>query len=164
MLLFFISGYMLISDERFTQAIRRDWIIHFILGVACTGFFFSSAAGVPVFTWLGSPGTLEFYFSWSLVGLNSWCWTMFIFYIGMRFLDFRNEQLEYSREGSYPFFFLHQPVIIFIAFFVVQWEVDLLIKLLVVVVGSFALSLGIYELLVRRINPVRALFGMKPRT
>lgn len=164
MLLFFISGYMLISDERFTQAIRRDWIIHFILGVACTGFFFSSAAGVPVFTWLGSPGTLEFYFSWSLVGLNSWCWTMFIFYIGMRFLDFRNEQLEYSREASYPFFFLHQPVIIFIAFFVVQWEVDLLIKLLVVVVGSFALSLGIYELLVRRINPVRALFGMKPRT
>jgi peptidoglycan/LPS O-acetylase OafA/YrhL len=89
---------------------------------------------------------------------------MFIFYIGMRFLDFRNEQLEYSREASYPFFFLHQPVIIFIAFFVVQWEVDLLIKLLVVVVGSFALSLGIYELLVRRINPVRALFGMKPRT
>ena len=55
-------------------------------------------------------------------------------------------------------------MIIFIAFFVVQWEVNLWIKLLVVVTGSFALSLGIYELLVRRINPVRALFGMKPRT
>jgi hypothetical protein len=35
---------------------------------------------------------------------------------------------------------------------------------LVVVIGSFAVSLGTYELLVRRINPVRALFGMKPRT
>jgi hypothetical protein len=45
----------------------------------------------------------------------------------------------------------------------VKWQVGLLIKLLVVVIGSFALSLGIYELLVRRINPVRALFGMKPR-
>ena len=45
-----------------------------------------------------------------------------------------------------------------------QWEVSLLIKLLVVVIGSFALSVGTYELLVRRINPVRALFGMQPRT
>jgi hypothetical protein len=66
---------------------------------------------------------------------------------------------------------IHQPVIIFIAFYAVQWDtstmlgagVDLLIKLLVVVIGSFAVSLGTYELLVRRINPVRALFGMKPR-
>ncbi len=42
-------------------------------------------------------------------------------------------------------------------------EVSLLIKLLVVVISSFALTLGIYEFLVRRINPVRALFDMKPR-
>ena len=54
-------------------------------------------------------------------------------------------------------------MILFIAFYAVQWEVHLLIKLLVVVIGSFAMSLGLYEFLVRRINPVRALFGMKPR-
>ncbi len=42
-------------------------------------------------------------------------------------------------------------------------EVSLLIKLLVVVISSFALTLGIYKLLVRRINPGRALFDMKPR-
>ena len=88
---------------------------------------------------------------------------MFFFYIGMRFLNFANKWLKYSREASYPFFFFHQPVIIFIAFYAVQWEVNLLIKLLVVVIGSFAVSLGLYELFVRRINPVRTLFGMKPR-
>jgi hypothetical protein len=55
-------------------------------------------------------------------------------------------------------------VIIFIAYYAVQWEVNLLIKLLVVVIGSFALSLSLYELLVRRNNPVRAMFGMKPRS
>jgi peptidoglycan/LPS O-acetylase OafA/YrhL len=90
----------------------------------------------------------------------------------MRFLDTSNKWLQYSREASYPIFMIHQPVIIFIAFYAVQWDtstmlgagVDLLIKLLVVVIGSFAVSLGLYELLVRRINPVRALFGMKPRT
>ena len=145
------------------RAIRRDWRLHLILGIACTLFFFSVAAGVPVWDWLVSPGTLPFYISWTAWGINSWCWTMFIFYIGMRFLDFRNERLHYGREASYPFFIVHQPVIIFIAFYAVQWEVDLTIKLLVVVIGSFAVTLALYEFLVRRINLVRALFGMSPK-
>jgi peptidoglycan/LPS O-acetylase OafA/YrhL len=162
-LLFFISGYILIADERFIRAIRRDWLLHLILGIACTLFFFSDAFGLPVSDWMGSPGTPGFYVSWILFGINSWCWTMFIFYVGMRFLNTTNKWLQYGREASYPFFMVHQPVIIFIAFYAVQWEVNLLIKLLVVVIGSFAVSLGLYEVLVRRINPVRALFGMKTR-
>jgi len=163
-LLFFISGYILIADERFMRVIRRDWLLYLIPGIACTLFFFSSAAGVPVADWMRSPATPAFYISWAAFGINSWCWTMVFLYIGMRYLDTTNKWLQYGREASYPFFMIHQPVIIFIAFYVVQWEVALLIKLLVVVIGSFAVSLGLYELLVRRINPVRALFGMKPRT
>jgi peptidoglycan/LPS O-acetylase OafA/YrhL len=164
MLVFFISGYVLIADERFTRAIRRDWLLHLILGFACMGLFFSSVAGVPVFEWLESPGTPGFYVSWTVFSINSWCWTMFVFYVGMRHLDFSSEQLRYGREASYPFFMIHQPVIIFIAFYVVQWEIGLPVKLVVVVVGSFAVALGLYDLAIRRINPVRALFGMKPLT
>jgi peptidoglycan/LPS O-acetylase OafA/YrhL len=163
-LLFFISGYILIADERFMQAIRRDRLLHLILGIACTLFFFSVAAGVPVGDWMGSRATPWFYFTWIVFGINSWCWTMVMFYVGMRYLDFANRWLQYGREASYPFFMIHQPIIIFIAFYVVQWQVSLPIKLLAVVIGSFALSLGAYELLVRRVNPVRAVLGMKPRT
>jgi glucan biosynthesis protein C len=163
MLIFFISGYILIADKRFLGAIRRDRWLHLILGIACTLFFFSVAAGVPVWDWLVAPGTLAFYISWTAWGINSWCWTMVMIFFGMRYLDTTNKWLRYGREASYPFFFVHQPVIIFVAFYAVGWEIALLIKLLVVVIGSFALSLGLYELLVRRINPVRALFGMKSR-
>jgi peptidoglycan/LPS O-acetylase OafA/YrhL len=163
LMVFFVTGYIIIADERFMRAIRRDWRLHLILGIACTLFFFSVAVDVPVSDWLVSPGTLAFYISWTAWGINSWCWTMVMFNIGMRYLDYTNQWLQYGREASYPFFFLHQPVIIFIAFYVVQWEVSLTIKLLIVVIGSLTVSLGLYELLVRRINPVRALFGMKPR-
>jgi glucan biosynthesis protein C len=164
MLLSFASGYILIADERLMRAVRRDRRIYLTLGIVCTLFFFSSAAGVPVSGWMGSPTTPWFYLSWAVFGINSWSWTMFIFYVGMRYLNHTSNWLEYGREASYPFFMIHQPAIIFIAFYVVQWEVSLLIKLLMVVVGSFALSLGLYELLVRRIGPVRALLGMKPRS
>lgn len=163
-LLFFIFGYILIADEHFIQAIRRDWLLHLMLGILGTLFMFSSAFGVPVADWMGSPGTVEFYATWTIFGINSWCWTMVMFYLGMRFLDFSNQWLQYGREATYPFFWIHQPVIIFIAFYVVEWEFDLSLKLLVIVIGSFAVSLGLYELFVRRINPVRSVFGMKPRT
>ena len=79
----------------------------------------------------------------------------------MRFLDYTNKWLRYGQEMIMPFFLVHQPVIVAIAFFVVQWNINLWLKLLIVVLSSFAVSLGLYELLFKRIGPVQALFGMK---
>lgn len=163
LLVFFISGYIIIADKKFIKAIDRDRRLHLILGIICTLFFFSVSAGVPVWDWLVSPGTLMFYISWIAWGINSWCWSLFMLNIGMRYLNFTNQWLQYGREASYPFYFVHQPVIIFIAFYAVSWEVNLAVKLLVVVLGSFAVSLGLYELLIRRVNPIRSIFGMKSR-
>jgi len=79
----------------------------------------------------------------------------------MRFLDFSNQWLRYGQEAILPFFVLHQPVIIVIAFFVVQWSAGIWIKLPVVVVGSFLVTIGLYELVVKRFRPLRVAFGMK---
>lgn len=163
LLVFFISGFILIADEQFMVAVRRDWLLYLVLGFACAFFFFSGVAGVPVLTWMGASGTPGFYVAWMVFSINAWCWTMIMFYIGMRFLDFTNQWLQYGREASFAFFWAHHAVIYVIAFYVVLWEVNLTIKMLFVLIGSFVCTLGLYELLVRRINPVRSLFGMKPR-
>ena len=54
-------------------------------------------------------------------------------------------------------------MIIAIAFYVVQWDASLLAKALVVVLSSFVVSLGLYELVVRRLGSTRVLLGMKPQ-
>jgi peptidoglycan/LPS O-acetylase OafA/YrhL len=63
-----------------------------------------------------------------------------------------------------PFYLLHQPVIIVVSYFVIQWDAGIPVKLLVIGISSLLITLGLVELLIRRINPVRTLFGMKPRT
>ena len=83
-------------------------------------------------------------------------------FVGMRFLDFTNKWLRYGQEAALPVFVLHQPVIVVIAFFVVQWSVGMWIKLPLVVLGSFAVTLCLHEFVVRRIRPLRILFGIKP--
>jgi hypothetical protein len=97
------------------------------------------------------------------VVLSSWCWTIFFLFVGMRFLDFSNRWLDYGQEAILPFFVFHQPLIMILAYFIVQWQASLIVKLLLVVLGSFAFTLGIYEGLIRRIDFLRLIFGMKVR-
>jgi hypothetical protein len=98
---------------------------------------------------------------WTLISIDSWCWTLFFLFIGMRFLDFTNNYLEYDQEAILPFFIFHQPVIIILAYYAVEWQASLVVKLLFVAIGSFFVTLGIYEFLIRRITLLCYVFGMK---
>jgi len=160
-LVFFLSGYLFCADERFWQAIRRDrWLALAVGIVALLGLAVISALGEGE-TWFWEPSEPWFYLIWTLAPIDAWCWSLFMLFIGMRFLDFSNKWLQYGQEAIVPFYLLHQPVIIVIAFYVVQWQAGVTVKMLAVIAGSFVVTLGIYELLVRRIAPLRALFGMK---
>jgi len=81
----------------------------------------------------------------------------------MRYLNFSNKRLAYGNKTIMPFCLFHQPVIVQISYFVVQWDAGILVKLLVVVIGSLLITLGLVELLIRSFWPMRRLFGMKPR-
>lgn len=161
MLLFFVYGYILFSDKRFTRAIRLNWLPALILGIA--SFVYLAYAGVAevLFAWLSSPSSPWFYLSWLVMTLNSWSWSVLALYIGMRFLNFSNRWLDYGQHAIMPFFLLHQPVIIVIAYFVVRWDAPIILKLPVVVVSSFAITIGLYEQVIRRVRPLRTLLAMK---
>lgn len=160
---FFVSGYILYADDRFTQAIRRDWPLMLAAGILSTLYFVVTAAAGVAIEWMSTPGIPQFYLGWSIFSVNSWCWTLFVLYIGMRYLDFTNQWLRYGGETIMPLFVLHQPVIIVIAYFVVQWQAGITVKLLVVVLGSLLVTLGLVEFVIKRIKVLRALFGMKTR-
>jgi peptidoglycan/LPS O-acetylase OafA/YrhL len=163
--LFFVLGYILYSDDRFLSAVRRDrWLLFAggILGLA--GFF----ALFAVYGDIALEWGMTFVVPWSIVLIlaftsMSWGWALDILYLAMRYLNFTNRWLEYGNRTVMPFYLLHQPVIIVIAYFVVQWETGITLKLLVILVGSLLVALGLIELLIRPFKFTRMLFGMKPR-
>jgi glucan biosynthesis protein C len=163
-LAFFVYGYILYADERFAPAVRRDWPLMLAGGVLSTLFFWVGGFAGVAMEWMEAPGTPGFYLLWTVWGINGWCWSLFMLYIGMRYLNFINKWLVYGQETILPFYLLHQPVIIVIAFFVVQWDAGITLKLLVVVLGSLLVTLGLVELVIKRIRVLRVLFGMKRRT
>ena len=159
----FILGFVLYAHQEFARAIRRDWPILLATAIVSSGAWAYLALSYESLDIEAAPRTLQDFALWTAVTVNSWSWTTFMLFVGMRFLDFTNKRLQYAQEAVLPFFLLHQPVIIAIAFYVVQWEVGIPVKLVTVVLGSFVVTLAIYELLIRRIGPLRTLFGMKTR-
>jgi hypothetical protein len=163
--LLFILGYILYSNDRFLRALRRDRWLLFAGGIVGLGSFFALFAlyGDIALEW-----GLTFTVPWSIILIlaftsMSWGWALDVLYLAMGYLNFSNKWLEYGNRTIMPFFLLHQPVIIVIAFFVVQWDVGMTLKLLAILVGSLLVTIGLIELLIRPFKPMRILFGMKPR-
>lgn len=158
---FFLLGFILFSQPAFLKAIYRDWRINLSFGIIATGFGMAIALSTGTFDLQSPPRTAIDILFWVLIALDGWCWTLFFLFVGMRYLNFSNSYLEYGQEAVLPFFVFHQPVIIILAYFAVQWQASLVVKLLFVVIGSFCLTLMIYQLIVSRIALFRMIFGMK---
>lgn len=69
---------------------------------------------------------------------------------------------DYAKEAQLPFYVLHRTPIIIIGFYVVQWQVNALVKYVVIVLGTLVTALVVYDIGVRRTWPTRFLFGLRP--
>jgi len=160
---FFVLGYLLFSDERFLRAIRRDWGLLLGVGIAAILTVIAMVATMESFDIEMAPATPSEFLLWGLIAASGWCWTAFTLSIAMRYLDRDSKALRYGQATLLPFFLVHQPAILAVAYFVVQWEASIAFKLLIVVLGAFVLSIGLTELVIKRVGILRVLFGMKAR-
>jgi hypothetical protein len=158
---FFVLGYLMFADERFAQAIRRDWQILLGVGIVLILAAIPIGFSLETFEIEKSPSTFLEFLLWGLIAACGWCWTAFMLFIGMHYLDQDRPALQYGQKTILPFFIVHQPVILAIAYFVVQWDARILVKFLVVCFGAFVMSIGLTEFVIKRANLLRVIFGMK---
>jgi len=157
-LLFFIYGYLIISNTKIQEVMRRYSTAALVAAIilSLVDLYFEFGVELPhIFSvWMGIL---------TLRALLAWCWIIAILGLASRFLNFNNRFLGYANEAVLPFCILHQTIILIIGFFVVQWSIGTAPKYFIVVVLSFLGIMAIYDLLVRRINVLRFLFGMRPK-
>ncbi|GIF66523.1 hypothetical protein Ais01nite_45580 [Asanoa ishikariensis] len=165
-LLFFLSGFLLASDDRFRVAMRRDAVPAAITAAAVfavTGPVLLTAGDDP-FTAMTAHAIV----ARALFGFAGWCAVVAI--LGL--LDRRNTTRtprEPSRAYLYlavaalPIYVLHQPIVVAVAYGVVRWDAPIIVKYLAIVTAALTLTLAAYEFLVRRTRLTRYLFGMRLR-
>ncbi len=95
-------------------------------------------------------------------GLNCWCWVLVCIGFGRRYLNRNSPLLQLANEAVYPFYILHQTVLIALAYYVLQWPATAAAKFLLIALGTFGGTLLLYSV-IWRFSVLRVLFGLKPR-
>jgi peptidoglycan/LPS O-acetylase OafA/YrhL len=153
---FFIAGFVICTNEKFWQAIERQRFWSLGLGLVTIVVLYS----VYWLNWKDIDG-LEIAVYRAVKSLNRWFWLLTILGFGKYYLNFNAPFLKYSTDAVYPFYILHQTVIIFIAYFATNWQWSVGIKFLYIAAATFLVCWILYEFLIKRFQLTRLLFGMK---
>lgn len=152
-----IYGFLIVADARFDQAIQRQrWVA---LGLVVAIGLGLLAAGLPsAAAWSGAAGPV---LDVMLLAVGGWFGLVAILGFGRRRLNVAHPSLRYAGEAVLPFYILHQPIIVLVAYAIRTWDMGVGLKYLIVSTSAFAITTLVYALLVRRFNLLRFLFGMK---
>jgi peptidoglycan/LPS O-acetylase OafA/YrhL len=162
-LTFFVYGYLLFSRPAFVDAIYRQRWIALSVGALSLLLMVGAYAAGYLETWAAAPMFSAGALLYQVVPtIYTWACLVFVLACGVHWLNFPTKRLPEANEAVLPFYVVHQPAIVLIAFYVVQWPEGILPKWLVITVLALALVLGLYVLVIRRTNVARWLFGMKP--
>ena len=175
----FLYGFLIASDPRLEAALRRSRRPALAVACAATG---ALAAWAGALGGSGSGLSTGVSPGWgALQGLAGWAWIAAIMGFAGSLAARRGSQppvtpgrpaavpgprwrraARYANESVLPFYLLHEPVIVAIAWLIVRWHAPIPGKYAALVILSFAATFGLYETLVRRSRVTRLLFGMKP--
>lgn len=169
-LVFFLYGFVLATDDRFRSAMRRDAVLAAVIGVAT---FLLTAPGFMTAEDPFTDMTALSIGTRAVFGVAGWCWVVAI--LGL--LDRRRQRADdasppvdqpsrrrlygYLAAAVLPLYILHQPIVVGVAYFVVDWDAAIPVKYVVLVAISLALTLAVYDVAVRRTRVTRFLFGMR---
>ena len=77
------------------------------------------------------------------------------------FSFFNNRVLKCTNETVLPFYILHQTVIVTIGFYIASLDASIAVKYLSIITSSFVVIVSLYDLVIRWVNWLRFLFGMR---
>lgn len=161
-LYFFLVGIVLFSCKALWNSLGTNRKMH--VTMALISFLLFYGYYLMPQEWL--PPSFSIQLRWSLWWMVSCLvgWTTMITVLGYAqvYLAKPKSWLAKMNEAVYPFYILHQTVIVVLAYFIVKWNAVIPIKLIALLVLSFLCIVVLY-VCVRSFKLSRFLFGMKPK-
>jgi peptidoglycan/LPS O-acetylase OafA/YrhL len=154
-IIFFLSGFMFLSNKKIIESIRRQKNLYLIEAGLATALMFSSPL---LFT---DESVAELVWGISSIILAWSCGLAAIGY-AKQYLNRDSMFRKLANEAIYPFYLLHQPIILILGFFLIRINMSDMVRFLILTSFSFAITSALYWYLVRPFNFTRVIFGMKP--
>lgn len=159
-LLIFIYGFILCSNGALLAIIERHRNVALVVAMIAFILMNSLLDEVDV----EKPPLASLLAFRFLKDLNTWSWLIAILGFAARYLNRPSRYLKYANEAVYPFYILHQTVIVVIGYYLINWQVKVGLKFLLITIATFSICWVLYEFIIRRTKLTRLLFGLKVKS
>jgi glucans biosynthesis protein C len=153
--LFFLFGFLLLSGGQGFWDHVHKWRKHNLIGGVV-----AFALYLALHELLEHTVAMHFIRNFVKV-LNIWLWIFAIFGWATVWLNKGGNRLKYANEAVYPFYILHQTVMLVLGYYLMDLPWSVATKFTLMVVGTFGISWCMYEVVIRRFGILKPLFGMK---
>jgi hypothetical protein len=151
----FFSGFMLVSlKDVYWETVKKGRRLYLIVGLIAFSLLLLLWYGTDTFQ--GKDVLLAF-----IKACNLWSWCLAGMGYAATYLNKESKGLKYSNEAVYPFYILHQTVLVALGFYLKDLDWAFFPKFTMMVIGTFGISWLIYEFGIRRYRFIRPLFGLK---
>lgn len=150
--IYFIYGFILLSSKKIVEQIFKQRHLHLAISAVATFMMF----------WGLDLVSVEYKQQvWDLSAmLMSWFLSLAIVGYAQKYLNFSNKFRKLANEAIYPFYLLHQPVLIILGYLMMNLEMNIWLKAVYLTLSTLLVIIAIY-LPIRKINFLRFIFGMR---
>ena len=152
---FFLIGFLIGRDEGFWSELERMRVFTLASAVVCFALFMTRDLFVPE----GSFALAD-EFRALITYSNRWLWVIAIFGWGHRLLNRPSPWLSYATQAVYPWYILHQTLIIVIGANLAGFSLGPIVEPALVLSGTIAGCYVLYEYVIRRVRFLQPLFGV----
>lgn len=160
---FFLAGYLVECYSRIWDRIEQNRKFSLMMGVLAI-LIINVIRWNKIELYTEDPSALEAFYLTAFRALYpacGWLWLLTALGYGRKYLNRPTKFLAYANRAIYPFYILHQTLIIVIGYYVIQVNESILSKFLFISTLSLLLSVAIYDFLIRPFRVTRFLFGVK---
>jgi glucans biosynthesis protein C len=153
--IFLAAGFILFAQPQFLENCKKYKWLFLTLALTLTTALLYTYQDVRVIGFRSPLYTFRLF----VKCIACWAWISGVLGIAAQYFNSENRFVKYWTVAAMPFYILSQPVIIAIAFFVVQWPLSILAKFCIVTSLSFVTTILLYEG-IKRNDSLRWLFGV----
>ena len=153
----FFYGFLLISVQKtFFETIQKYYKTYLFTGIIAFSVFLYLISNFE-------DGFKRHFIEAFFNQINMWSWLLSLFGLSSVFLNRTSNIILYCNRAVYPFYILHQTVIIILAYQIINLNWSLLAKFSTLVVGTFLICWILYEFLIKRFVLLNVVMGVKPK-
>jgi len=151
-------GYILGGSDRFWNTCSKYRFYFLGIATICILYLF------PQYWWhmnLPKVKDQRLYIFGTLNSIHIWTLLLSILGFAKSHLNFSNNFLRKANQAVYPFYILHQTIIVSFGYYVTQWPLPIFIKLILLIALTFISLVILYRYLIKPFKLTRLLYGMK---